>query len=193
MSKLLNLDGVITELKKDLDRKSACLEAWRAVEFPTKKDGTPFAVFSKNIKGASVRASAYANQPGENELHVTAFTKLSGYVGDVIPLYNQVKYLKDPAMIAKKDNYLPKQSYLEQLYKYDIEDTRTAVAQRIAYLEDYTRQLAEQIEDARKVWDQFVADYTKAMHGLQDATEKWTHKDLYYYVRDTVKDRYPYV
>lgn len=193
MTRLYNFDDVVTAMKKDLDQQKACLEAWKRVEFPTKKNGEPFAVFSKNIKGASVKAEDFAMQPGEIELYVCAHSSLSGYFTDTIKLHDQVRYLEDPDMIAKTQNYMTKQSMLNQIYKYDLADTKKAVTKRIAYLEDYVAQLENQIAEARKVWDQFVKDYSTAMHGLQDATKNWTHKDLFYYVRDTVKARYPYV
>ena len=42
MSNYYNLDGIKTELEKQIEETTAKLEAWENVTFPTKKDGTPF-------------------------------------------------------------------------------------------------------------------------------------------------------
>ena len=41
MSSYYNLDDITTSLKTELARCTALAEAWRKVEFPTKKDGKP--------------------------------------------------------------------------------------------------------------------------------------------------------
>lgn len=42
MANYYNLDGIKTQLNKNLSREKSLLEAWKKVTFPTKKDGTPF-------------------------------------------------------------------------------------------------------------------------------------------------------
>ena len=49
MSKLYNLDGITTQIKKNLDYCETQLKAWESVEIVTKKDGTPFKTMSKNF------------------------------------------------------------------------------------------------------------------------------------------------
>ena len=127
MSNYYNLDGIKTALKKDLVKKNALLAEWENVSFPTKKDGTPFKLMSKNISGATYFAETYAMQPGEYKLRVSCWADMNGYVSDEIDAHNLVRYLTDESMIAKTQNYQPKQTYLEQVYTYDIGDIKNAL------------------------------------------------------------------
>ena len=119
-----NLDGIQTELKKRIAAQEARLAAWEAVTFPTKKDGSPFKVMSKNISGASYYMEAWAMQPGEYRLRVTTWADGSGYISSEIDVYCLVKYLPDENKRAKTQNYQPKLQYLEQVYTYDIDDIK---------------------------------------------------------------------
>lgn len=193
MSNYYNLDDIITSMKKDIARYTAFADAWRKVEFPTKKDGKPFASMSKNISGAKYNAVSYAMQAGESELTVYTQTSATGYIHDTIQVYNLVRYLKDPAIIAKTENYMPKQSYLEQVYRFDIEDIKKAVADRIAYCENYVKELERQITEAQRIFDNFRSAYDAAIRGLEADTADFEHKDLYYAVKDCVLSRYPYI
>lgn len=134
--KCYNLDGIITELQKSIATKKALLEAWEAVTFPTKKNGEPFANMSKNISGAKYSADNTAIQPGEMVLTVTTWEKEMGcgYVSDEIKAYNLVKYMTDGKPEAKPQNIQPKITMLEQVYTYDLEDIKEAVAARIEEL-----------------------------------------------------------
>ena len=193
MSNYYNFNDIIDDMKKDIARHAAFAEAWRKVEFPTKKDGKPFANMSKNIIGAKYSTVSYAMQAGENELTVYTRTSASGYIYDTITVYSPVRYLQDPAMVAKTENYMPKQTYLEQIYRYDLDDIKKAVANRIAYWERYVADLQKQIEAAQKIFDNFRAAYDAAIRGLESDTAEFEHKDLMYAVKDCVISRYPYV
>ena len=187
-----NLDAIQTSLKKDIAINTAYLEAWRKVSYPTKKDGKSFANLSKNIDGAKLTSVSYAMQPGENELTVYTYCNAAGYVHNSINCYELVKYLKDETMLAKVENYQPKQSYLEQVYTFDLDDIKKAVAKHIAYLECYIADLEKQLAKSKIVFDAFRNAYDLAVKTLQAETNEFTHKDLYYAVFDCVKDRYPY-
>ena len=100
-----NLDEIKTEIKKDMARNSAFIEAWERVTFPTKKDGKPFAVMSKNISGAKYTLESYAMQPGEYELTVYTHAPACGYIYDTIKAHELIRYMKDEKMIAKTKNY----------------------------------------------------------------------------------------
>jgi hypothetical protein len=88
---------------------------------------------------------------------------------------------------------MPKQQYLNQVYKYDLDDIKKAVADRIAYCESYVADLKKQIDAAQRIFDNFRAAYDAAIRGLEDDTAAFEHKDLMYAVKDCVLSRYPYV
>lgn len=187
-----NVDDIKTNMKKDLAKAKAFCAAWQAVTFPTKKDGKPFSNMSKNISGAKYTMEQYAMQDGEYELTVYTHTTSSGYIYDSIRAFNLVRDLKDENMIAKTENYMPKQTYLEQVYKYDLDDIKKAVADRAAYWKEYAEDLEKQIAGLDRVFQNFRTAYAEAMKTLEEDTAHYTHKDSFYAVRDCVKARYPY-
>lgn len=186
-----NLDGIKTNLYKELAVCEGALNAWKNVTFPTKKDGSEFAVFSKNINGARVSVISYAMQPGENELTVTFNVPMQGWKQDTIRLYELVKYLKDEKQIAKTANYLPKVPCLEQVYKFDLEDTKEAIKNRINYLEQRIAELKESLEKADNAFNAFKAAYASALDELKKNCGA-DGNTLFYAIRDTVKERFPY-
>lgn len=186
-----NLDGIKTSLNKELAVCEGALNAWRNVTFPTKKDGSEFAVFSKNINGARVYTSTTAIQPGQFKATVTFNVPYYGWNDDTIQLYELVKYLKDEKQIAKTANYLPKVTYLEQVYKFDLEDTKEAIKNRINYLESRIQKLKNSIEKAETAYNAFKAAYASALDELKRNCGA-DNNTLFYAIRDTIKERYPY-
>lgn len=78
MSNYYNLDGIKTELEKRLSYEKSILKAWENVTFPTKKDGTPFKVMSKNFDGAELYLDNFAWRDYEKKLKVNTFDDLNG-------------------------------------------------------------------------------------------------------------------
>lgn len=189
--KCYNLDEIKTQLKKEISKSRALAEAWEKVTFPTKKDGKPFAILSKNINGAKVTAEQYALQSGENELTVYTSCKECGYINDSIKLYELVRYL-DEGMKAKTENYMPKQSYLEQVYRYDLEDIKKAVANRAKYYRDRAADLERQDEQAERIFTKFRKAYAEAVADLEEEAAQFEGRFLFYAVKETVLDRFPY-
>lgn len=189
MANYYNLDGIQTELRKQINRKQACLEAWENVSFPTKKDGTPFKIMSKNICGATYYMESYAMQPGEYMLRVNAWADMCGYTSSEIRAYELVRYLKDERKIAKKENYQEKQTYLEQVYTYDLDDIKEEVAKKIASLKTEIAQLENQLSISGDVYDVFNNAFGSAVSALASASGKDVNSTLYYMIVDTVKAR----
>ena len=191
MANYYNLDGIKTELRKDIIQTRATLEAWEKVSFPTKKDGTPFKTMSKNISGAKYYCESWRMQACEYSLSVCNSSK-HGYVTDSIDAHCLVKYLTDEAMKAKTENYQPKVSYLEQVYTYDLDDIKAAIRNRIAYLSKRIANLEEQLENADSVFHNFRNAYAAAIDSLVAESGKEQDSTLYYMVLNTVRERFPY-
>ena len=189
MSNYYNLDGIITELKKTIDVDKCLLKKWKEVTFPRKKDGSPFQTMSKNVSGASFRKESYALQSGENELSISTWTNTSGYKTDEIKMYELVRYMKDEKKKAKTENYMPKQTYLEQVYRYDAEDMIDAVNRRIEYLEKQISAHEQQIVKTEKAYNTFRKAFNEALKELSDncgGQESSNNSTLYYMIKDTV-------
>lgn len=192
--KCYNLDGIITKLQKSIAAKKALVEAWEAVTYPTKKNGEPFANMRKNISGAEYSSNPYVMQPGEMTLTVSAWERDlgCGYVADEIKAYNLVKYMTDGKPETKPQNLQPKIYGLEQVYTYDLDDIKEAVAARIACLKKTIAALEKQLEAAPAAYKAYKEAYTAALAELEAVASKDANSDLYCMVRDTVQDLYPY-
>lgn len=191
MASYYDLKGIVERLEKELREALAFKELWESVAFPTKKDGTPFANMAKNFEGATYRKKEHGWQAHEYELRVTAHVKGSGYISDSLDTFALVDYLTDEKMLAKTENYQPKQSIHRQAYKYDLEDIKQAILGRIDQLDKRITSLTEQIELAPGAFATFRQDYGDAIAKLEEVC-KAKDSTLYYAVLNTVKDRYPY-
>lgn len=191
MSNYCNLDGIKTELEKRLSYEKSILKAWENVTFPTKKDGTPFKVMSKNFDGAKMYLDNFAWRDYEKKLKVDTFDDLNGYISEDLNCYNQVKYISDKTMLEKTKNIMPKEPMLEQVYVYDLEDIKKEIKNKIEYHKKNIVSLEKQIIQAEKAYKNFVADYKKAIENLVETCGA-NDNSLFYAVRDTVKTRYPY-
>lgn len=193
MANCYNLDGIKTSLKIEIEEREAILKAWENVTFPTKKNGEPFAVMSKNINGATYKKADYGLSANNVKLKVVANNNHK-WTTDSIDCYTLVRYLKDKSKIAKTENYMSKEPCLEQVYKFDLEDIKEAVNNRIEYLKGYVESLKKQLEIADKAYADFRKVYEDAMAVLDNVTE--TKKDEYSFLKssilDTIKNRYPY-
>lgn len=194
MASCYNLDGIKTNLKNEIEKREAILKAWENVTFSTKKNGEPFAVMSKNINGATYKTTDYCFLSANNVVLKVVANNNYKWVTDSINCYTLVRYLKDKNKIAKTENYMPKESYLEQIYKYDLEDIKEAVNNRIKFLKENIESLKKQLEIADKAYIAFRKAYEDAMNVLDNVTE--TKKDEYSFLKsnilETVKERYPY-
>ena len=191
MSNYYNLDGIKTELEKRLSYEKSILKAWENVTFPTKKDGTPFKVMSKNFDGAKLYLDNFAWRDYEKRLKVNIFDDLNGYISEDINCYNQVKYISDKSKLEKVSNIMPKEPMLEQVYVYDLEDIKEEIQNTINRHKENIVSLEKQIDQAEKAYNNFVADYKKAIENLVETCGA-NDNSLFYAVRDTVKERYLY-
>lgn len=199
MENYYNLDGIKTALAKEIDRKKTLLNAWEKVTFATKKDGRPFQAMQKNIIGAKYNKQNYAMQDGENELTVYAHSEKCGYIHESINCYVLVKYLQDEERKKKTQNYGHKETFLEQVYIYDLDDIKKAISQRIDQLRASIESLEKQGEILPDVFNKFKDEYQKVMQTLAEETSEAndpTYNNsnfIYYAIRETVIQRYKYL
>jgi|LSQX01.2.fsa_nt_gb hypothetical protein len=191
MASCYDLKGIIERLEKELREATEFKKLWENVTFPTKKDGTPFANMAKNFEGAIYRKKEYGRQLHEYELRVSAHVEGSGYISDSFDVFALVDHLTNENMLAKTENYQPKQPLFKQVYKYDLDDIKQAILDRIDYLDKRIVSLTSQIEIAPSAFATFRQDYGDAVARLEE-TCKANNSTLFYAVLNTVKDRYPY-
>lgn len=187
-----NVEGIIDGLNIELDKCVEFKKQWENVTFVTKKDGKPFTNLGKNIIGAKISIPSYRLQSGENILTVYGQTVKNGYISDEINIYELVKYLKDDNKIAKTENYMPKQTYLEQVYAYDLDDIKAAITDRIVYFDNRIKSLTGQIAKAKTAYNNFEQAYNIALANLKadcftnDRAYTNGTNDLCYAIKDTI-------
>lgn len=181
-----NIEDIEKEMDKRIAETGAFLEAWQNVTFPTKKDGTPFKNMSKNFKGAKFVPNPYAMQAHENELEIYACARNTGYIKDTISCYEIVKYMSNSDKPTRKpENLAPKVSMLNQIYIYDMEDIKEAIANRIEYLANRLEDLKKQKENAKTAFTNYKKAIEEVRKNLAKDTFKNENNDLYYLILDT--------
>ena len=195
MSNYYNFDDIVTELKKDIDKNESYLKAWENVEFCTKKDGTYFKNMKQNFKNAK-----YDQDYGVYQYELTVYTNptyLNGYNHDSIRCYLNTHYDTNPIIKNKPEN-IKKVPYCYDVYVMDVDDIKQTVNDHIEYLKNHITDLKLQLENAEKIYTDFRNDFCEIMEKLDNAcrftddTNKNNHCSLYYMVKNTVIDRYPY-
>lgn len=187
-----SFDEILVELNKEINRARALHKAWAEVSFPAKKNGEPFAIMSKNISGATYYSQTYTVQPGHYMVGVTCWCDGLGYISDDIKAHDLVRYA-DETKKAKVHNYLPKDSGLEQIYKYDIYDIKNEVQSRVKYWENKIENLEMQRNAAQDAFLAFRDAFNDAIKNLENATHKKNDASLFRTIYRTVTARYPYI
>lgn len=86
---------------------------------------------------------------------------------------------------------MPKEPMLEQVYVYDLDDIKEEIQKTIERHKVNIISLQKQINQADETYREFLSAYKNAMDKLKDLCG-CDDNSLYYAVRDTVKERYPY-
>lgn len=201
MNKTYEIEQLKVKTESRIAQTKAFIEGWENVTFPTKKDGAPFKNMAQNFSGADYRKADYSLQDGEYRLSVCVrYQSVSnaGYSGqkydkydtDYIDCYQLVKYLKDDEMKTKTENYMPKQTMLEQVYKYDLDDCKKAVAQRIEKLKKQLAVYEKQLKVIESAYNAFATACQKAITELAENTMREENSILYYDILNLLKGWY---
>ena len=187
--KEFDLGNIRGRLESNLRYAKEVERIWKEVTFPTKKDGTPFANMSRNFRGAH-----YERDPYSISSYPVYLLKVYGHggVSDYISCNVPVKYMNDAEMLAKTQNYLPKERYVEQLYNFDIDDIKAAVKERIERAERDVEELERDFELCEEGYDMFSCAYDKACLELKKMMldgKKSSTSQAYYDIIRTVTGR----
>lgn len=93
MDHFYNIDEIMQHLGQELKEAAASREKWAAVTFPTKKDGTPYAVITKNITGATYKPeNDYLYICTQvNYKYITDYAYIKGDAGQLENIKNAVR------------------------------------------------------------------------------------------------------
>lgn len=141
-----DLDGIQTEIKRQIERTKCLIEKWEKVTYPTKKDGTPFKNISKNFDGAT-----YTAKDNSAELSICGWSELSGYEHDTI-FCHETKYDHG--------------QYTTILY--DVNQIKEKINNRIDDLKDNLVSLEKQLEVSKKAYTEFQEVYENMRNSLKE-------------------------
>lgn len=180
---MTNIDSIKTELAKRIDRAETLKAAWEKVGRLHKKDGTDFAIFSKNFTGCGIYDSKYSSHNAEKEIHVSGSSKYSGYISDDIKNTEIVRYSK------RKDSIDPdriiKENWSEPYFYKTIDEIFEDIEGKIKYYAEYIAKLQRELEKVDDVFGKFKAAIDNALNTLSAETES---SDLYYSCTEYLKN-----
>lgn len=196
MSNYYDLNGIKSELKKRIDKNESFLQAWKNVEFCSKKDGKPFKNMQQNIINAK-----YDRKYSLNEYKLTVYTSptsINGYMHDSIDCYKTVNQYNENDSLFKNKPENIKNSVYHNTYVYDIDDIKQAVNDHIIQLEKEITELKKQLDNADIIYTMFKTEFTAAMDLLDNICKQVSnsdnryHADIYYMIKDLFFERFPY-
>ena len=156
-----------TKLNASIGYYDALIKMWKNVEFITKKDGTPFKVFSKNFKNASIGkyypvedwGNPYLTVDGEYYINENGYRNIAE---DHMQIY-----------VDKYNSRLPEHNEEREMRSWcgiprevmTIEEIKSEVAYRISELERYKKEAEDALEMSEAVF-KLVEDKLKEIHDI---------------------------
>lgn len=140
-----DLDGIQTEIKRQIERTKCLIEKWENVTYPTKKDGAPFKNMSKNFDGAT-----YTAKDNSAELSICGWSEFSGYEHDSI-FCHETKY--------------ENMKYVTILYSVD--QIKEKINDRINDLQHKLISLENQLKVSEKAYTEFQEVYENMRNQLK--------------------------
>jgi hypothetical protein len=178
-----NKEEIKNRLERILKDYRAKLEAWNNVQRATKKDGTEFAVFSKNFVNAST------NQNSDRTVEhpeMTVYYQCDGYKSDSINMYLYMDTLKDGD--PRKEGY--QKHWHRMTYRYNVKETFEAIEEHKQRIKERISQYEKQLADLDKYFEEAdrlkrqVIEFLKA----DDLKDTIGANSLGYALRDYIKN-----
>ena len=178
-----SLDSITTELNKRLDEVETKIKAWKAVKRVTKKDGSDFAVLSKNFDGATLYDSNCHLYPSK-KITVCGWTKYSGWITDDIHSTGTVAYEKNRTV---SEDRIIKESMIQPYYYKTVDEIFEDIEHRIKFYEGEKAKYEADIANASKVFGTFKEKIDSA---LAEMKASCAGNGLYYLCRDYMHSAY---
>lgn len=176
------LEGIKSEFQKRIAEHEALASAWEKVERLRKKDGTDFAVLSKNFSNCTVAQDCIRLVPN-SKIKVSAPTEQVGWVRDEIDTTELVKYSK----IKIEESRIHKEPCIEPYFFKTVDELWEEIQARVkmhrAYADDYRRMIdmaeekfnfvAERMSDIQKMFNSLGKDVNSLKYALESVVKNW--------------------
>ena len=138
------IESAQKELRKEINRAAAFMQAWQNVKRVSKKDGGDFAIISKNFEGCKFCEKGYGlRSVKEKDICVFTSAEGCGYIDDRIDDQEMVRYSKrsiDPSRIIKE-------SYLEAYFVKNADEIQEDINKRAEYWKQVKANLEADLEN----------------------------------------------
>lgn len=161
-----NEADVRSELTRNLNRYKSLKDAWEKVTYPTKKDGSPFKVLSKNFENATLKQWPYAIHTYQLVLNVYTYAKhengTSEAISDTIYCYSNTEERS-----------------------LTLDEIKVLVADRIAYYKTLIKNVESDLKALHELYTSFYDSYKSAIDKLNAAC---ADKSTYYAIKKCVTE-----
>lgn len=142
-------EEITQKLERILNDYKAELKGWQNVKRLTKKDGTDFAIKSKNFGGASYMSSTYLS----SEMHpclILNYQSNGTYLQSELNMYIQVRDMKKEDTRRNNESKIKRDSLHYDTYIYDIDECFEAINNYIELLKEKIKEYETQLKNANK-------------------------------------------
>ena len=181
---IYNLSDIIKTLKDEKEDTEKKLQAWQNFKIVTKKDGTPFAVLSKNFEGAAIGKYSVVEDSMHPYLTVNYQTECTGYHSNHIQIFYYLDEL--PESDERRKEYKPQ--FIRQTVAKSFDEIREAVNNYMDELEKNIESYDVQLEKASTAYENYAKAIKEAKRQLKidcglDENETYGNT-LYYSVKE---------
>ena len=170
-----NLEEVKKELQTYIIETEAIMNLWKQVKRKTKKDGTDFAVFSKNFENATYGPDIVGNMA----VKVHGYAGCYRYVEDEIGIRVVARYENT---IKPDESRIINEPCLMPYFYLTVDEVFIKIAEKIKSCEDRIAEYRRQLEQAEEVFNAFQSAIQTALDGVKEKAGKTGH--LYHACRD---------
>lgn len=143
----------ITEFLKKLERQAQRsrdeLKAWEGVKIVTKKDGKPFANFSKNFEGCKVNTEIYSFNTNDKKM-IVYFKSVGGCDYSSLDCYDTGKEAEKHEDISRR---YARGAWGSVGYLLTVEEMAERIENKKAHIKKYIKETEEAIKNFEKAVD----------------------------------------
>ena len=175
-----NLQDIIEKLERYETSNKNKLDALKKIEFPTKKDGSEFAVFSKNFTNCRITGDSFYPK-----LEYDYRDGNGSWTYDWLSIYEFVDAMKEGDPRKEKAN--PKQSCLRQTYNLTVAEVQNEIQRAIERTEQNIIRYQREKEIAKQIYPKFEKQFAE----IHEQLEKLNNDDtatLFYAFNDLASE-----
>lgn len=188
----MNREDIINKINSNIIDTKSRIETWRKVKRLTKKDGSDFAIKSKNIDGAKFGFYSYVED--STHPYLTIYYRCNGASKEEhLEMFEYIDDMQktNDVRLENKDQIIPKSGISRGIYIYSIDECFQAIERYILKLENNLKDYKKQLDNA----DFYINKADKIINDIkslinEDGLKKGPYKNtLGYAIEDYIKSK----